>query len=67
MTGTICYPNPHGHQIPSNAGAPSPPKIAAQIFTQVLMAKMTVRHIQGEPMEKTLTWAEGELEGFMRI
>jgi len=66
-TGTLYhYPNPHNHQILSIAGAPSPPKIAAQIFTQGLMTKMTVRHMQGEPMEKTLAWAEGELEGFMR-
>jgi hypothetical protein len=27
---------------------------------------MTVRHMQGEPMEKTLSWAESEAEGFMR-
>jgi hypothetical protein len=27
---------------------------------------MIVKHYQGEPMEKTLAWAEGELEGFMR-
>jgi hypothetical protein len=25
-----------------------------------------VRFYQGEPMEQTLAWAEGELEGFMR-
>jgi ABC-type glycerol-3-phosphate transport system substrate-binding protein len=61
------YPNPHNHQILSIAGAPSPPKIAAQIFTQGVMTKMTIRHMQGEAMEKTLAWAEGELEGFMRI
>ena len=30
------------------------------------MTKMVVRHFQGEPMEKTLAWAESELEGFMR-
>jgi ABC-type glycerol-3-phosphate transport system substrate-binding protein len=61
------YPNPYNHQILSVAGAPAPPRIAAQIFTQGVMTKMTVRHMQGEPMEKTLTWAESELEGFMRI
>jgi hypothetical protein len=33
---------------------------------QGLMTKMAVRHFQGEAMEKTLAWAEGELEGFMR-
>ncbi len=30
------------------------------------MTKMTVRHMQGEAMEKTLAWAESEVEGFMR-
>jgi ABC-type glycerol-3-phosphate transport system substrate-binding protein len=60
------YPNPHTHQILSIAAAPAPPKIAAQIFTQGIMTKMTVRHLQGEPMEKTLAWAESEVEGFMR-
>jgi len=25
-----------------------------------------VRHLQGEPMETTLAWAESEVEGFMR-
>jgi hypothetical protein len=37
-----------------------------QIFTQGLMTKMTVRHLQGEPMENTLAWVETEVEGFMR-
>jgi ABC-type glycerol-3-phosphate transport system substrate-binding protein len=60
------YPNPHNHQILSIAAAPSPTKIAQQIYEQGLMTKMTVRHLQGEPMEKTLVWAEAEVEGFMR-
>jgi len=60
------YPNPYNHQILSIAAAPAPPKIAAQIYVQGLMTKMTVRHMQGEPMEKTLAWAEGEIEGYMR-
>jgi ABC-type glycerol-3-phosphate transport system substrate-binding protein len=60
------YPNPHNHQILSVAAAPAPPKIAVQIYTQGLMTKMTVRHLQGEAMEKTLAWAESEVEGFMR-
>jgi ABC-type glycerol-3-phosphate transport system substrate-binding protein len=60
------YPNPHNHQTLSIAAAPSPPKIARQIYTQGIMTKMTVRYLQGEPMEKTLAWAESELEGFMR-
>jgi ABC-type glycerol-3-phosphate transport system substrate-binding protein len=60
------YPNPYNHQILSIAAAPSPPKIAQQIYAQGLMTKMTVRHLQGEPMEKTLAWAETQVEGFMR-
>jgi ABC-type glycerol-3-phosphate transport system substrate-binding protein len=60
------YPNPHNHQVLSMAAAPAPPKIAVQIYTQAIMTKMAVRHFQGEAMEKTLNWASGELEGFMR-
>jgi ABC-type glycerol-3-phosphate transport system substrate-binding protein len=60
------YPNPHNHQVLSVAAAPTPHKIAVQIYTQGLMTKMIVRHLQGEPMENTLAWAEGELEGYLR-
>lgn len=60
------YPNPYNHQTLSVAAAPAPPKIAHQIYTQAILTKMIVRHLQGEPMEKTLAWAEGEVEGFMR-
>jgi hypothetical protein len=60
------YPNPYNHQRLSVPGWPAPPKIAAQIFTQGIMTKMTLRHMQGEPMETTLSWAEGEIEGYMR-
>ena len=60
------YPNPYNHQILSIAAQPAPPKIARQIYVQGLMTKMTVRHMQGEPLEKTLAWAEGEVEGYLR-
>jgi ABC-type glycerol-3-phosphate transport system substrate-binding protein len=60
------YPNPHNHQVLSVSAAPAPPKIAHQIYTQGLQTKMIVRFIQGEPIEKTLAWAESEVEGFMR-
>jgi ABC-type glycerol-3-phosphate transport system substrate-binding protein len=60
------YPNPHNHQVLSVAAAPAPPKIAHQIYTQAIMTKMVVRIVKGEAMEKTLAWAESELEGFMR-
>src|SRR5438552_6576093 len=60
------YPNPHNHQILSVAAQPAPPKIAVQIYTQAIQTKMVVRFMQGEPLEKTLAWAESEVEGFMR-
>ena len=60
------YPNPHNHQTLSVAAAPAPPKIAHQIYTQGVQTKMIVRFLQGEAMEKTLAWAESEVEGFMR-
>jgi ABC-type glycerol-3-phosphate transport system substrate-binding protein len=60
------YPNPHNHQILSVAAAPAPPKIAHQIYTQAIMTKMVVRIIKGDTIPKTVAWAEGELEGFMR-
>jgi ABC-type glycerol-3-phosphate transport system substrate-binding protein len=60
------YPNPHNHQILSVAGVPAPPKTAEQIKTSSLQCQMAVRHSGGEPIEKTLAWATGELEGFMR-
>jgi ABC-type glycerol-3-phosphate transport system substrate-binding protein len=60
------YPNPHNHQVLSIAAAPAPPKIAHQIYTQAVQTKMIVRYAQGEAMEKTLAWAESEVEGFMR-
>jgi ABC-type glycerol-3-phosphate transport system substrate-binding protein len=60
------YPNPYNHQVLSVAAAPAPPKIAVQIYTQAIQTKMVVRLIRGEPMEKMLAWAEGELEGYTR-
>jgi len=30
------------------------------------MTQMAVRYYKGEAMEKTLAWAEGEIEGFAR-
>jgi len=60
------YPNPYNHQILTVAASPAPPKIAVQIYSQGIHTKMVVRHLQGEAMEKTLAWAESEVEGFMR-
>jgi ABC-type glycerol-3-phosphate transport system substrate-binding protein len=60
------YPNPYKHQTLSIAASPAPPKVAQQIYGQAILTKMCVRYYQGEAMEKTLSWAEGECEGYMR-
>jgi ABC-type glycerol-3-phosphate transport system substrate-binding protein len=60
------YPNPYNHQVLSVAAAPAPAKIAHQIYDQAIMTKMIVRNLQGEVTDKTLAWAESEIEGFMR-
>ncbi|MGY3445561.1 MULTISPECIES: ABC transporter substrate-binding protein [unclassified Bradyrhizobium] len=60
------YPNPYNHQTLSIAASPAPPKVAQQIYFQATLTKMCLRYYQGESMEKTLAWAEGECEGFMR-
>jgi ABC-type glycerol-3-phosphate transport system substrate-binding protein len=60
------YPNPYNHQTLSISAWPAPPKIAQQIYAQGILTKMCVRFYQGEAMEKTLAWAEGELEGLLR-
>ena len=60
------YPNPYNHQIQWVSAQPAPPRIAVQIYTQAMHTKMVVRFKQGEPLEQTLAWAEGEIEGFMR-
>ena len=60
------YPNPYNEQTLSIAASPAPPKVAQQIYFQATMTKMCLRYAQGEAMEKTIAWAEGECEGFMR-
>src|ERR1700677_240572 len=60
------YPNPYNHQVLSIAAAPAPHKIAEQIYNQGIQTMMAVRYFKGEALDKTLDWAAGEMEGFMR-
>jgi ABC-type glycerol-3-phosphate transport system substrate-binding protein len=60
------YPNPYNHQKLNIAAWPAPQKIGQQIYAQATLTKMCLRYFQGEAMEQTLAWAEGECEGFMR-
>src|SRR5262249_50753307 len=57
------YPNRNNPQVLSIAAAPAPPRIAHQIYSQAIQTKMVVRFMQGEALEKTLAWAESEVEG----
>ena len=60
-------PSPGGDEIISIAGAPAPPAIATQMYTQATLTKMIAKYTQGEePIDKVLAWAAAELEGFMR-
>jgi len=45
---------PKGTLYHLSAAQPASPKIAVQIYSQALITQMTVRHMQGEPLEKTL-------------
>ena len=60
------YPDPYHQQTLSVAGAPAPHAIGERIYTQATMTQMAVRHFRGEDAEKTIAWAENELEGYMR-
>jgi ABC-type glycerol-3-phosphate transport system substrate-binding protein len=61
------YANPHNHQVLSIAAAPAPHKIAQQIYTQGVQTQMVVRYgIKNEPMDRVISWASTEIEGFMR-
>jgi hypothetical protein len=60
------YPDPHGHMTLSVSGAPAPHNIGQQIYSQGVMTKMVVRQMEGESMDRTISWAENEIEGFLR-
>jgi hypothetical protein len=68
-TGTVYnYPvRAHHKATPSVAIAPAPAEIAVQIYNQGIQAKMIARLVQNnEPMDRVLTWATQEVEGFKR-
>jgi len=60
------YP-PRGDVIPSTTGWPAPLKIGTQMFAQATMTKMIAQCTQqGKSIEQAMTFAESEIEGFMR-
>ena len=65
--GTVYNYPPRDDQIVSIAGAPAPINIGQQIYTQATMTKMIARCTQGgETIDKAISWAASELEGFTR-
>ena len=65
--GTLWHYPSRGDQIQSITAAPAPPAIAVQIYNQATHTKMVARITQGkETIDQAITWAEKELEGFLR-
>jgi hypothetical protein len=68
-TGTVYnYPVRAHHNATANVAiAPAPAEIAVQIYNQGIQAKMIARLVQNnEPMDRVLSWAHQEVEGFKR-
>ncbi len=60
------YP-PRGDEETNLAGYPARPAVGNQIYTQALMVNMVAKASQaGEPIDRVIKWAEGELEGYLR-
>ena len=67
--GTVYnYPvRPHHKATPNVAFAPAPAEIAVQMYNQGIQAKMIARMVQNnEPIDRVLSWATQEVEGFKR-
>lgn len=67
--GTVYnYPvRPHHKATPNVAFAPAPAEIAVQMYNQGVQAKMIARMVQNnEPVDRVLSWAAQEVEGFKR-
>jgi ABC-type glycerol-3-phosphate transport system substrate-binding protein len=58
---------PRGDVIASVVGYPAPLKIGTQLFAQATIPKMIAMCTQsGKSIEAAMSWAESEIEGFMR-
>ncbi|HMD62955.1 MAG TPA: extracellular solute-binding protein [Stellaceae bacterium] len=60
------YP-PRDDAIPSLAGYPAPLKIGTQMWAQATVMKLIAKVTQqGQSFDDAMSWAESEIEGFMR-
>lgn len=65
--GTLANYVPRDDQIVSIAGAPAPAEIANQMYSQGLVTKMVAKFAMNkEPMDKVISWAASEIEGYGR-
>ena len=62
----LSLPQPAQPPDPVDCGRAGAAQDRHQIYTQAIQTKMIVRASAGRGMEKTLAWAESEVEGFMR-
>jgi len=66
--GTVYNYPPRGDETPSITGYPARPDVAAMVYNQSIHTVMVAKVTQGnEPIDKVIKWAEGELEGFLRV
>ncbi len=64
--GQYNYPV-RGDEFVMVTGYPAPADIAASIYTQALIPNLVARVTQaGESFDDAISWAENELEGFLR-
>ena len=60
------YP-PRHDAIPSLAGYPAPLRIGTQMFAQATLTKLIAKVTQQrQSLDDAMSWAESEIEGFMR-
>jgi ABC-type glycerol-3-phosphate transport system substrate-binding protein len=65
--GTVYHYPPRQDQVTWVACTPAPAPVAQQMYTQSIMTKMVAKCTQGgDSIDKTLTWAASELEGYTR-
>lgn len=65
--GTLYNYPPREGVITSISGAPAPIQVATQMYSQATMTKLIARATtQGQSIEQAISWANDELEGFMR-
>jgi len=66
--GTVFhYPvRPIHDQIQHVSGYPAPPEIGVKMYQRGTLTNMVARLLKGGTMKDTMSWAENEIEGFMR-